>query len=220
MYVVVVGCGRLGLQLTRSFLAVDHEVLVVEKDPHVCQRVYDELGSVVQQGDGTDPATLRKAGVSRCEVFVAVASRDEDNLASCQLAKKLFQVPKTISVVRNPQNEALFELLGVDVTVNLTHLVLSGIEEEVSGRPMVHLMNLKALGLEMISINIPTDASAVGKTLQQVELPPNSFISLVVKDSGPVLPSTDTVLEVDDDVVVVTNPDEEQLLYDVLTGVE
>ena len=220
MYIVVVGCGRLGLHLTRSFLAVGQEVLTIEKDPHVCQRLSDELGSVLLQGDGTDPAVLTQAGVSRAEVFVAVVPRDEDNLAACQLAKHLFNVPKTISVVRNPQNEALFELLGVDVTINLTYLALSRIEEEVAGRPMMHLMNLKDLDLEMVSINIPPDASVVGRTLQDLELPPNSFISLVVKDGGTVLPTPDTVLEADDDVVVVTNPEDEPLMYDTLTAVE
>ena len=220
MYIVIVGCGHLGLHLTRASLAVGHEVLVIESESSVCQRLSDELGSVLLQGDGTDPEVLKKAGVGRSEVFVAVTSRDQDNLAACQLSKHLFNVRKTISVVRNPQNTALFELLGVDVTINLTHMVLSTIEEEVAGRPILHLMDLNDLGQEMVSINISADASVVGQRLEDLELPPNSFISLIVKHSRAVLPTSDTVLEAADSVVVVTNPDDESLLYDTLTAVE
>ena len=60
----------------------------------------------------------------------------------------------------------------------------------------------------------------VGKLLGDIELPPNSFVSLLVKTEGPMLPSEDMVLQSGDDVVVVTSPNEEQRLYETLTGVE
>ena len=84
----------------------------------------------------------------------------------------------------------------------------------------MHLMDLKTLQREMISLNIPSDAAVAGKPLSRVELPPNSIISLVVKGHGPFLPSDDLVLDSGDDVVAVTSPEEEQLLYQALTGVE
>ena len=220
MYVVVVGCGNVGYNLTRALLAMGHETLAIEKDPHRCQALRDEFGSVGLHGDGTDLSVLKQAGVGRADVLVAVAARDEDNLAACQMAKHYFNTPTTMALVREPQNEALFKLLGVDITVNSTHLILSSIEQEIPGHALVHLMNLKALQLEMISINIPSDATVIGKSLGDVDLPPNSFISLVIKNQGPVLPSDGVLLESGDDVVVVTSPEEEQLLYETLTGVE
>ena len=222
MYIVIVGCGKVGYHLTRALLAMGHEVLVVEKDYRRCESIRDELGSVsvAFQGDGTEVQVLKEAGTARADLVVAVATRDEDNLAICQLAKHLFNTPKTIALVKDPQNESLFKLLGVDVTTNSTHLILSHIEEEIPDHTLVHLMNLKTLDMEMISINIPPDAAVVGKSLDDIELPPTSFISLVVKDQGPVLPSEDVILDSGDDVVAVTSPEEEQLLYETLTGVE
>ncbi len=220
MYVVVIGCGNVGYDLTRALLAMGHETLAIEKDPQRCQSLRDEFGSVGLHGDGTDLSVLKQAGVGRADVLVAVAARDEDNLAACQLAKHYFNTPTTMALVREPKNDALFKLLGVDITVNSTHLILSSIEEEIPGHALVHLMNLKALQLQLISINIPSDATVAGKSLGDIELPPNSFISLLVKNDGAVLPSDATVLDPGDDVVVVTSPEEEQLLYDTLTGVE
>ena len=220
MYVMVVGCGKVGYHLTRALLAMGHEVLVVENDPHRCEAIRDELGSIAHHGDGTEVRVLQEAGAARADVVIAVASRDEDNLATCQMAKHLFDTPKTMALVKDPQNEPLFKLLGVDVTINSTHMILSAIEEEIPGHPLVHLMDLKTLQREMISLNIPSDAAVAGKPLSRIELPPNSFISLVVKGQGPFLPSDDLVLDSGDDVVAVTSPEEEQLLYQALTGVE
>ena len=217
---MVVGCGRVGYHLARALLAIGHDVLVIERDDRLCRSIREELGGVVLHGDGTQIEVLREAGTSRADLVVAVATRDEDNLAACQLAKHLFNTPKTLAQVRDPQNEPLFKLLGVDVTINSTHLILTNIEEEIPGRGLIHLMNLKDPQIKMISITIPSDAASVGKHLGDIELPQSSFISLVVKGEGPVLPSEDLVLDSGDDVVAVTSAEDEQPLYETLTGVE
>ena len=222
MYIVVIGCGHVGSHLARALAAMGHEVLVIEKDRQRCDTLRDELASldVAVNGDGTDVNVLKAAGVARADVLIAVASRDEDNLAACQIARHTFNTPKTMALVKDPHNEALFKLLGVDVTINSSHPILATIEEEIPGHALVHLMNLKTLHMEMVSINLPSDAAVAGKPLGDIELPPNSFVTLVVKDDGPVLPSANVVLSYGVDVVVVTSPIEEQLLYEILTGVE
>ena len=220
MYIVVTGCGTVGLNLTRALMAMGHEVLVIEKDSHRYASVRDELGSVVHQGDGTQVRVLEEAGAVRADIVMAAAARDADNLATCQIAKHHFKAQWTIALVREPQNEALFKLLGVDVTINSTHLILSTIEGEIPGHPLVHLMNLSPPQMQMVSINIPAAAAVAGKPLGEIQLPPLSFISLIVKSQGPVLPSEDVVLDSGDDVVVVTSTDEEQVLYQVLTDLE
>lgn len=222
MYIVVVGCGRVGYQLTRALLAMGNEVLVIDKDSTRCEALRDEIGSVAvaYNGDGTTVEALTEAGVVRADVVIAVMTRDEDNLCACQIAKHLFHTPNTMALIRDPQNEPLFKLLGVDVSINATQLIVSTIEEELPGRALVHLMNLNSLDLKMISVKIPPDAAVVGKELGSVNLPPNSFVSLVVKPQRPLLPADDVVLNSGDDVVVVASSDEEQLLYEALTGVE
>ena len=219
MFVVIMGCSEVGYHLTKALLATGHEVVVIEKDQSRCQLLTGELGSVVQQGDGTDQMVLKHAGASRADVFVAVTGRDDTNLVACQVTKHVFQVPRTMAVLKDPKNEPVFHLLGVDVVVNATHQVLIRLEEGVPGRPMLHLMNLGAAGMELVSVSIPDDAGVVGRRLDELELPPHSVISLVIKKSGAELPSHELVLEAEDQVVAATMTAEEQTLYDILTGV-
>ena len=220
MFIVVVGCGRVGYQLTKSLLATGHEVVVIEKDEGRCKALTDEVGTVAMRGDGTEVRVLKESGAARADVIVAVTDMDEDNLSVCQIAKHSFDTPKTMALVKDPQIDVLFKILGVDGIVNSTHLALSAIEDEIPGRALVHLMDLKDHRMEMISVNIPPDGVMVGKPLSEIELPPNSFISLVVKEDESVLPSDGVVIGSGDDIVVVTDPDKEQLLYETLTEVK
>ena len=217
MYVLVMGYGTVGYHLVRALLAIGHEVLVIEKDPARCEAVREELGSIALRGDGSDVQVLKRAGAARADMLIATGS-DEDNLAACQIAKKLFGTSRVVALVKEPENDALFKRLGVDAVVNGTHLVLSTIEEELPGRTLLHLMNLKTVDMRMVSISIPSDSSAIGKSLDELELPPNSFISLVVKHDGPYVPADNLVLHAEDEVVAVTTPSEEQLLHEILTG--
>ena len=220
MYILIVGCSEVGYHLTKALLASGHEVVVVEKNWDRYQLLTGELGSVAFAGDGTEERTLRQAGITRADVLVAVTGRDETNLVICQMAKHIFQVPRTMALVKDPKNEPIFHVLGVDVVVNEIHQILASFEEGVPGRPFVHLMNLRVAGMELVSVSIPEDADIVGKRLGEVDLPPNSFISLVVKKGGVELPSDILVLEAEDELVAVTRTGDEQTLYDILTGVQ
>ena len=219
MFAVIIGCSEIGYHLAKSLVATGHEVVVVEKDHERCQLLIDEVGSISLQGDGTDEAILKQAGLARADVLIAVAGRDDTNLVICQMSKHIFNVPRTMAVIRDPKNEALFRVLGVDVVVNSIHLVLASLEEGIPGRPLVHLSSLRSPGTELISVSIPSDAGVVGMRLEDLELPPRSFISLVIKNDGAALPTDGMVLEAEDELVAVTMTGDEQTLYDILTGV-
>ena len=219
MYVVIVGCSESGYHLSKALIAGGHEVVVVEKSPERFQLLNEELGSLALLGDGTDEATLKRAGVARADVVVSLTGADATNLVISQMTKHIFQVPRTMALIKDPKNEPIFHEVGVDVVVNSTHLVLASLEEGVPGRPLVHLMNLRVPGMELVSVSIPEDANIIGKPLNEIELPPNSFITLMVKKGGATLPTGRSVVDPEDELVAVVPEGEEQILYDILTGV-
>ena len=219
MYVVIVGCNESGYHLSKAMIAGGHEVVVVDKNPERYQLLNEELGSVALLGDGTDEVTLKRAGIARADVVVSLTGADATNLVISQMTKHIFQVPRTMALIKDPKNEPIFHLTGVDVVVNSTHLVLASLEEGIPGRPLVHLMNLRVPGMELVSVSIPADSNIIGKRLSEIELPPNSFITLMVKKTGATLPTGRSVVEPEDELVAVTLEGDEQILYDILTGV-
>ena len=219
MYIVVIGGGRVGYYLTRALLEQGHEVLVIEKNSTVCEIINEELGSICIHGDGCEASTLAEAGTERADMMVAVTGEDEDNLVSCQVARHKFNVPKIISRIRNPKNEDLFKKLGIDITISSTNLLLEAIEESVPTHPLTHLMSVREKGLEIIEINIPPDASTVGKAIKDLPLPKNTTLILIIgREKNPQIPAPDTVLEGEQRIIAVTPSESEDLLRTTLRG--
>ena len=219
MYVIVIGCGKIGFHLTRALLATNNEVVAIESDAHRGEQVSELLGSVVITSDGTEPSVLREAGAARCDLLVATTGSDAANLAACQVAKWSFHVAKTISVVTDPDHVSLFKSLGVDVAISTTDLILSHIEEEMPASALVHLLPLLSGNRGVVGVRVPPDAAAVGRSLREIPMPPGAAVAVVIGKDGELRPTNDDLrLNADDEVVVITTPEQEEQLWQALTG--
>ena len=218
MYIIVVGGGEVGYYLTKTLLSDGHEVLLLESATARSQRLVEEFGSIVIRGDGCEAATLESVGTGRADMLIAVTSDDEDNLVSCQVAKHKFGVPRTIARIKNPGNEKIFKLLGIDTTVNTTSIILAHIESELPYHPLIPLLKLRRGGLEVVEVKVQPGSSIAGKRLGDLKLPPETMISLIAKEKGPQLPTKDTILEAGDEIVAVARTDYEEELRIVLTA--
>ena len=220
MYIIIIGGGRVGYYLARALLNEEHEVLIIEKAARFCDIINEEMGSVCIQGDGCEAAMLAEVGTGRADMLVAVTGDDEDNLVACQVAKHKFNVPRTIARIRNPQNEAIFKKLGIDVTVSATNIILEAIEKEVPTHPLTHLMTRTDKGLEIVEIRIPPGSKTIGKPIKEVPLPEGTKLALVIPmDRKPGIPHPNTVLREGDQIIALTTPELEEELRSNLTGI-
>ena len=219
MYIIIVGGGEIGYYLAKALLNEGHEVLVLEKNPGVKEFICDELGSICARGDGCEAATLDEVGTGRADMFIAVTGDDEDNLVACQVAKHKFNVPRTIARIKNPKNEAIFKKLGIDVTVSSTNVILENIEEEVPTHPLTHLLTIRDKGLEIVEVKIPPESAIVGKAVKELSLPPESVLSLIIsKQHKPQVPTANTVIQAEDQIIAITPPESEETLRAALRG--
>lgn len=218
MYIIIVGCGKVGYHLTKALLESGNEVLAIERDSHRYNTIVEELGSIAISGDGSEASVLEEAGAGRAEVLIAVTGLDEDNLVACQVAKYHFNVPRTIALVNHPQNDDLFRKLGVDVIVSHTNMILANVEEEIPAHSLVHLLPLPGSDRRLVGVQVPRDAEVVGKSVESVSLPQGTVIAVLVnKDGEPRIPSPGESLQANDEVLVVTLPADEAELLNTLT---
>lgn len=219
MYIIIIGGGRLGYNLLKALLNEGHEVLLLEKDPRICKTITDEMGSVCYRGDGCEAATLAEVGTGRADMLVAVTGDDEDNLVSCQVAKHKHNVPRTISRIRNPQNAALFKMLGIDVTVSTTELMLEAIEREVPTHPLTHLLTIDEKNQAIVDVKISPESTSVGKTVKDLSLPKESQLALIIPAEGKAhVPTANTVFKAGDQIIAVTTIETEEALKSALRG--
>lgn len=235
MFIIVVGCSATGYHLAKLLLVAQHEVIILEKSLSRCQLLRDELGSIVMHGDGTDLADLRRAGITRADTVVAVTNKDETNLIICQMAKHAYSVNRTVATIKDTKNHTVFRILGVDSVVNSGDLVLNILERTIVESSFNHLSTIGDPNTFLVSLTVPDDASAVGKSLldlgivkraseDEQELNDNnplrvSFPCVVVRGGKPMAPAGDMVLDAHDELFAVTTTEEESNLYEKLTGI-
>jgi trk/ktr system potassium uptake protein len=207
MYVLIVGGGKVGLNLTRELVAKGHEVTLIEGDRSLYLRIEQELEHAVQYGDGTELWVLERAGIQRADLVVAVTGDDEDNILICQVAKEKYLCDRIIARCNNPRNLQHFKLLGIVPAVSATDLILNLIEHEVPGHGLVHLLDLPDEQLEIIEVEVVAGAPAEGRRVSELGLPDGSLvISVLPRGGGGFVPKADTVINVGDEVLIVLDP--------------
>ncbi len=213
MYVLIVGGGKVGLNLTRELVAKGHEVTLIEGDRSLYLRIEQELEHAVQYGDGTELWVLERAGIQRADLVVAVTGDDEDNILICQVAKEKYLCDRIIARCNNPRNLQHFKLLGIVPAVSATDLILNLIEHEVPGHGLVHLLDLPDEQLEIIEVEVVAGAPAEGRRVAELGLPEGSLvISVLPRGGGGFVPKADTVINVGDEVLIVLDPGLEEAI--------
>jgi trk system potassium uptake protein TrkA len=212
MYVIVVGAGKVGYYLSKRLMNEGHEVLLMEKDRRRASLLAEELGDIIMQGDGCEVRVMAEAGFGRADVIVAVTGDDEDNLVICQMAKRQFNVPRTLARVNNPVNEDLFQKLGIDTTVSSTAIIFSLIDQQIEPGQVIPLGLLKKGNIEVVAISVSERSPVLGKAVKDLDLPAKTLIISVIRGDNAVLPQPDTRIEAGDSVVALASAETEPLL--------
>ncbi len=159
------------------------------------------------QGDADEPSVLLEAGVDRADVFVAATGDDEDNLVACLLAKNEYKVKKVIAAVRNPRNRWLYNRSwGVDVALDSAQIVARLIEEEATLTDLVKLLDLREGEVTITSITATADGVLVGKTFEELHVPPGCHPAAVIRGSDVVMPGPDVRIAAGDMLLVIAGP--------------
>jgi len=212
MYAIIAGGGKVGFFLARELIEQGHEVLLIENVADRAEFISNELGNVVLRGNADEASTLAEAGAERSDVVIAVTGDDEDNLVICQVAKRRFGSQRTIARINDPRNENIFRTLGIDATVNATQMMLSVLEQEIPHANLVPLLRLRNTDVEVVEAVLNTHSRVTGSALREVDLPPESWIAVVIRDGSAFFPNGSTVLQAGDEVVALTRSTHEPRL--------
>src|ERR1700681_244317 len=203
MYAIIVGAGKVGRNLARELISKGHEVTLLESSRQCYLAIEEEFEHAAQYGDATELWVLERAGIQRADLVIAVTGDDEDNILVCQVAKEKYLCDRVIARVNNPRNHDHFRLLGIQPAVSATDLILRLIEHEVPRYGLVHLLALEEERLEIIELEVQPAAPAAERRVADVALPQGSLIISVLRDGRGFVPTADTVVQADDQVLLV-----------------
>src|SRR3954447_3028103 len=106
MRVAIAGAGAVGRSIARELIANDHQVLLIDKDPHSIrpERVPDAEWLLA---DCCEISSPEESHLDDCDVVIAATGDDKANLVTSLLAKAEFAVPRAVGRVTHPNNEWL-----------------------------------------------------------------------------------------------------------------
>lgn len=217
-YIIIAGGGKVGVNLARELYESGHEVAVIENDSMRAVTLSNKLDCPVFIGDSSTHDVLESADAQRARVFVAATGSDQDNLIACQVAKKVFGVPKTIARASNPKNEEVMARLGVDSTVSSTSIIQQVIERELPTVRIKTLLSLQAGAFQILEYPIDAHSPAAGRFLRDVALPLESNLILILRGNTTVVPRGETQVNEGDIIVALVNTDQEAQLRTALLG--
>ncbi len=218
MRVILIGGSKTVYFLARGFVQRRYHVTIINRDPVRSRELAQTTKATVVLGEGTDINRLEEAGARQADILLALTSKDQDNLIACQIAQRKFGIPRTIALVNDPENEAVFKQLGVQMAFSATRIIASIIEQETDFDDITNMMSLAQGRVNIIDVRLDKDSPAIGKTLTELELTDNALIACIIRNNVMIVPRGLTRLEVNDHLLLISDPQHQKQNLIVLTG--
>ncbi|MCF7876133.1 TrkA family potassium uptake protein [Candidatus Bipolaricaulota bacterium] len=203
MYVLIAGAGLVGRGLARRLVENKHDVVVIDIDEEVCNRVYQDYGAVSVNGDATDVDVLEEAGIKQADVAVALMRRDADNL-SFSLLSDNFGVPRIFTRMRNQKYEDAYQAAGVTKVVNIVDLYLDQFTLEIEHPKLQRVATFGGGKASIVVVVVPDDSRGAGKTIAEItqdkDFPEDCVIAGIYREDEFIIPRGNRSIETGDRV--------------------
>ncbi|MEM7031105.1 MAG: Trk system potassium transporter TrkA [Chloroflexota bacterium] len=214
MRILIIGAGDIGFQLANRLSRQKHDITMIEADPQRVKRASEQLDANIINGNGASYRVLEQANLDGVEIVAAMTDRDEVNLLSCKLAKKI-GVPTTIARVRHPQfTQPDFILDGAELGTDL--IIHPEKETADSAISLIHhpsatyAVELEDGRIELLGLTLAPESPLLDIPFRDFEQHLDHLRLRVVavnRKYTTVIPQGDTVLKTGDQVFAVCDPD-------------
>jgi trk system potassium uptake protein len=198
MYIIIVGCGRVGSQLAALLALEKHDIVVIDRDAHAFRNLGTTFNGVKLHGYGYDEEVLKKAHIERCDAFAAVTDLDNANIMASEVASKLYHVPRIVARVYHPESISTFQELGLDYVFGTNVVAQTIMDKIVQG----HGRHLSIRG-DVEVIEFVAGPGIENKRLVDIQIPNEFRICLVTRQGKSFIPWRETMLRNGDNLIVV-----------------
>jgi trk system potassium uptake protein TrkA len=213
MRAVVVGAGEVGYHVAERLSGEGHDVVVVDTEAERLEYVDSHLDVGVIEGSGASPAILRRAGIDKAELLVAVTSVDEVNLVCCMLARGKRGMVR-VTRVSNPDFFAEAGRLhprtfGVDVMINPERELALDTFRLLQSTVATDIAVFADGDLQVISLPVSEEAPIVNRTLADITREAGEtplLTAAIERDGTTIVPTGSTKILAGDQVYVVATP--------------
>ena len=116
MHVLILGCNQLTTNLVPDLASSAYQVTLLSNDRECLEGVAEHSRvEVILTAEPQMQDYLQQGGIDNAQIFLALSGDDHLNLLAAQIARHIFNVPKVVCHINNPQLQVLYSGLGLDV---------------------------------------------------------------------------------------------------------
>ncbi len=165
MHVVIMGCGRVGSELTLQLGKAGHDVVIIDKKPEAFDRLPPGFDARTIVGLGFDRDILEEAGIKEADAFIAVSNGDNSNIVSARVALEHYHVPNVIARIYDPQRAEIYQRLNIPTVATTTWgvkqimMMLTHPREEIKE---------SLVGGDLFRMRVPVPDHLIGQSVSQL----------------------------------------------------
>ncbi len=202
--IIIAGGGNIGRGLAKV-LENNYQIKLIDHNVGRSREIAEELTkTIVLLGDAADEELLSEENIENTDIFCALTNDDEANILSAMLAKRL-GARKVMSLINRAAYVDLVESGDIDIAISPQQATIGGLLAHVRRGDVVVVHSLRrgaAEAIEAVAHGDSKTSKVVGRTIQDIKLPPGANIGAIVRNDEVLIGHHDTVIESEDHVIL------------------
>lgn len=202
--IMIAGGGNIGQRLARTLENRLH-VKIIDNNKSHARTLSEELEkTIVLLGDASDEELLMEENIEDTDVFCALTNDDEANIMSALLAKRL-GARKVMALINRTAYVDLVESGDIDLAISPQQATIGSLLTHVRRGDVVKVHSLRkgaAEAIEAIAHGDRKTSQVVGRSIEEIPLPPGTTIGAIVREGEVIISHHDTMIETDDHMIL------------------
>ncbi|MCV6589221.1 MAG: Trk system potassium transporter TrkA [Marinobacterium sp.] len=202
--IMIAGGGNIGARLATT-IEDDYQVKIIERSMSRCDQLARRLNnSIVLHGSASDKDLLLEENIEDTDVFCALTNDDEANIMASMLAKRL-GARTVMTLINNPAYVDLVQGGVIDIAISPQQTTIGALLTHVRRGDVAAVHSLRrgaAEALEAVAHGDTRSSKVVGRTIEQIALPPGCTIGAIVRNDEVLIAHDDVMVENGDHVIL------------------
>ena len=200
--VFILGGKQIGIELARRLEKTGVQVKLFERDRQRCEKISTLVKrTIAVHADGTDQRILAEENIEGIDAYLALTSRDGDNIIASLLSKRM-GARKAVALVNRLDLLPIVPLLGINSSLSLRLVTVDRILQFVRKGRVVSVHTFRQEEAEAIELVATEGSPFVNRQLRKVHLPHTAIVGAIGRKDGEVeVPRGDTVIRPGDRVI-------------------
>jgi len=189
MKVIVMGCGRIGSQVSQLLSDQGNDVTIIDHDSNSEGRLGPSFKGSIIKGLGFDRNILMQAGIEQAEAFVAASQSDNANIVAARIARNIFHVPRVVARLYDPRRAEIYQRLGL-TTISSTNWGAERIFQVLTHTD-IDVWNTIGNGeVTLVQLEVPPQLN--GRSVKLLNVPGEVMVVAITRNAQAFIPTSGT----------------------------